>query len=359
LTQEAATPPRTANPPQQAEPGREADPCWIRVLYRDSAGQIQLHWPIEKLRDALNDAEGIVWVDIEDPACNSSGTPEAILRDVFQFHPLAIEDALKETHVPKVDDWGDYLYLVFQTIDHQAERGHIKTHELDIFLGKNYLVTYHTDPLPCLEQDRKNIERDSANRLRRGADHLLYHFLDAAVAEYFPVIEHMDLAIDDAQEEVFKSPTPSTLQEIFRVKRTALRLHRVIAPEREVLNRLARDAYDPIAEEHRVYFRDVYDHLVRVHDLTESLRDLISGALDTYLSAISNRTNDVMRTLTLVTVMFLPMSFLTGFFGMNYFGETLNFHSPLPKVTLFVITSLVMIGSFVGQWYWAKKKGWL
>jgi magnesium transporter len=300
-----------------------------------------------------------VWIDVEDPTTHSTTAAEALLRDVFHFHPLAVEDALKETHIPKVDDWGDYLYIVFESIEYDAASAHIKTHELDIFLGKNYLVTYHTTPLSFLEQDRRNIERDSSNRMRHGADHLLYHFLDLAVAQYLPVIENLDEAIDDAQEEVFQSPTPRTLQAIFRVKRTALKMHRVIAPEREVLNRLARDAYDPIAEEHRVYFRDVYDHLVRVHDLTESLRDLISGALDTYLSAISNRTNDVMRTLTLVTVMFMPMSFLAGFFGMNFFGETLAFRIPLPRATLFVVTCFVMVGSFIGQWYWARKKGWL
>ena len=120
----------------------------------------------------------------------------------------------------------------------------------------------------------------------------------------FQAIEHLDDAIDDAQEEVFHKPTPKTLQNIFRVKRSAMQLHRILAPERELLNRLARDAYGPIGEEHRVYFRDVYDDTVRVLDLTETLRDLISGALDTYLSAVANRTNDIMKMLTLVTVMF-------------------------------------------------------
>src|SRR5206468_5257144 len=138
-------------------------------------------------------------------------------------------------------------------------------------------------------------------------------------------------------------------------KRSALRLNRTLAPEREVINRLARDDYDPIPPEHRVYFRDIYDHLVRVHDITESLRDLISGALDTYLSAISNRTNDIMKALTVVTVMFLPMSFLSGFFGMNFFGENLNFHTPLPKMFLFVSTCLFMFVGFVAPWVLAYR----
>jgi magnesium transporter len=348
-----------ADPPKHADPERNGDGCLVRVIYRDSAGAIHFHWPVDRVREAIDDPGGKLWVDIEDPETSTSGTAEGLLRDVFQFHPLAVEDALQETHVPKVDDWGDYLYIVFEAIEYDDRSGHIKTHELDVFLGKNYLVTYHNAPLAFLEQDRRNIERDPTNRLRHGTAHLLYRFLDVLVADYLPVIEKMDEAIDDAQEQVFHSPTPQTLQTIFRVKRTALRMHRVIAPEREVLNKLARDAYDPVGEEHRVYFRDVYDHLVRVHDLTESLRDLISGALDTYLSAISNRTNDTMRTLTLVTVMFLPMSFLAGFFGMNFFGDTLAFQSWLPKGALFTLTCLVMAGSVLAQWLWARKKGWL
>ena len=330
----------------------------VRVVYRDSAGQIYLDWPADRISEAVDDAGGTIWVDILDPEASPSGLAEGLLRDVFKFHPLAVEDALKETHIPKVDDWGDYLYIVFHSIEFDPGSEHLRLHELDVFLGKNYLVTYHNEPLKFLDQDRRNIERDPVNRLRHGADHLLYHFLDMAVAEYLPAVECLDEAIDDAQEEVFKNPTPRTLQAIFRVKRSALRMHRTLAPQREVLNRLARDSYEPISQDHRVYFRDVYDHTVRVHDLTESLRDLISGALDTYLSAISNRTNDIMKRLTLVTVMFLPMSFLTGFFGMNFFGGTLAFDSGLPKATLFIVTCLVMLGSAAAQGYWAWKRGW-
>jgi magnesium transporter len=178
------------------------------------------------------------------------------------------------------------------------------------------------------------------------------------VAAYLPAIEHLDEAIDDAQDEVFDRPSPRTLKAIFQVKRSALRLNRILAPEREVINRLARDDYDPIPPDHRVYFRDIYDHLVRVHDITESLRDLIAGALDTYLSAVSNRTNDIMKALTIVTVMFLPMSFLTGFFGMNFFGDTLMFQTLLPKQFLFLLTCLTMVLTPPMIWLWARRQGW-
>jgi magnesium transporter len=344
-----------------AEAGRAAlgdEALEVRVVYRDPSGTIHHDWPVDRLRDALEGQGGTLWVDLLDPGDAPSERAESLLRDVFGFHELAVEDALKETHVPKVDDWSDYLYIVFHSIDFDPETDDLRLHELDIFLGRYYVVTYHNRPLAFLEQDRRNIERDPENRMRHGPDHLLYHFLDLAVAEYLPAIEHLDEAIDEAQEEVFGRPSPRTLQAIFRVKRSALRLHRVLAPEREVLNRLARDAYNPIAEHHRVYFRDVYDHIVRVHDLTESLRDLISGALDTYLSAVSNRTNDIMKMLTIVTVMFLPMSFLSGFFGMNYFGENLAFQTLLPKGPMFAATCVVMVATFWLPWVWAWRRGW-
>jgi magnesium transporter len=330
----------------------------IRVVYRDASGEIHLDWPPGRILDAIEDRQGTVWVDIHDFKPEANGDVEALMRDVFRFHPLAIEDALKDCHVPRVDDWGDYLYLVFHSIDFHPETDGIQLHELDIFLGFNYLVTYHIEALPLIEWHRHNIERDSANRVKHGADHLLYHLLDKGVSEYMPALEHLDDAIDDAQDEVFDRPTPTTLQTIFQVKRSTIRLHRILGPQREVMNRLARDQYGQIAAEHRVYFRDVYDHLVRIHDITEGLRDLISGALDTYLSAISNRTNDIMKTLTLVTVMFMPMSFMAGFFGMNFFGETMEFKSWLPKGLLFATVCLATLLTPGVMWLWARRRGW-
>jgi magnesium transporter len=330
----------------------------VRIVVRDESGTIHFDWPVDRLREVLDQSKAIVWVDLQDNGLNNSHNSELILRDVFGFHSLAIEDAVCESHVPRVDDWGEYLYIVFHSIDFDPENVRIRLHELDVFLGRNYVVTYHTETLSALEQLRKNIERDPTNRLRHGADHLVYHILDICVAEYLPAIEHMDEAIDAAQNEVFEHASKSTLQTIFRIKRSTLRLHRILAPEREVLNRLARDDYDVIHPECRVYFRDVYDHIVRVHDIMESLRDLISSALDTYLSAISNRTNDIMKALTLVTVMFLPISFLTSFFGMNFFGDTLTFETRLPKALLFFTSCLIMTVTPIAMAFWARWKGW-
>lgn len=340
----AAPPPQPTNRPT------------IRIVHRSATGDLNLDWPVDRIAEAVADPDATLWVDIEQPERDEAAV-EQLFRNVFHFHPLAIEDALTETHVPKLDDWGGYLYLVFHSLDFDGETGSIRLHELDLFLGKNYLVSCHAEPMKPIESLRRQIERDP-ERCAKGPDHLLYHLLDMGTDDYLTAIGHLDAAIDAAQDEVFAAPTPATLQQIFRIKRAAVKVHRIIAPQREVVNRLARDAYPQIDAPDRVYFRDVYDHLVRLHDISETLRDLISGALDTYLSAISNRTNEIMKTLTLVTVMFLPMSFLAGFFGMNFFGDNLILPFGLPRRTLFCINLGVMVATPVGLWIWARKRGW-
>jgi magnesium transporter len=331
----------------------------IEIVYRSSAGVVNLCWPVDRVAEAIADSEGTTWVDVQAPETGSDlSSVEKLFLDVFHFHPLAIDDALKEAHIPKIDDWGGYLYSVFYSIDFDAATEHLKLCELDIFLGSNYLVTYHAAAMPMVSSLKRLLERDGGDRMRHGPDHLMYLILDNGVDHYLGIIERLDEAIDLAQEEVFHNPSPRTLQQIFRIKRSALKLHRVIGPQREVVNRLARDEYPQIDAADRVYFRDVYDHLVRLHDITETLRDLISGALDTYLSAISNRTNEVMKTLTIVTVLFLPMTFLAGFFGMNFFGESLSFHDPLPKALLFWATCALMTATPVVIGAWAKWRGW-
>ena len=331
----------------------------IQVSYRDSGGTIHRNHPPDQIRATLDDASGTVWIDIEDLDSAHNGEVEALLGDLFHFHPLAIEDALKDVHVPRIDDWGTYLYLIVNTLDFDRVTDELRVHELDLFLGSNFLVTYHHEPIDVLDRHHRLIERETSARLQDGPSHLLHQILDDVVDQFLPAIEHLDAAIDDAQDEVFDRATSDTLRRIFHIKGCALRLHRVVTPMREVLNRLARDPYPQIRAEHRVYFRDVYDHLVRVHDIVESLRDLIAGALDTYLSIVSNRTNDIMKVLTLLNVMFLPMTFIAGFFGMNFFGETLMFQSPvLPKTLLFWATVGLMVATPVGMWLAARRRGW-
>jgi magnesium transporter len=321
----------------------------IRTLYRSGKGGFTFDVPATHWRVALRDAEGLLWVDF------SEEPPDKIepwMRDIFEFHALAIDDALREVHVPKIDNWGDYVYAVLHGVRFNAETLELSTLELDVFLGRNYLVTHHHRALEAVDRLWHTCQTDQ-RRLERGADFVLYELLDLLTADYMPVIDTMDSTIDHVEDEVFADPSRHTLNTIFSLKRASLQMRRIIGPQREVLNRLARDTYSVIDAEDRIYFRDVYDHLVRLVDLNDSLRDLIGGALDTYLSVSSNRINEVMKVLTVFTALFMPVSFLAGFFGMNFLGIPFGNNAlMIGGVTLMGLVPLAMI-------IWFKRRGWL
>ncbi len=330
----------------------------IRSLYRTQDGQIRIDLQPDQFEAAIKDSRGLLWVDF----CETPPEQDApILLNTFGFHPLAVDDALQESHVPKVDDWGQYLYIALHAVvfDKDAHDGeHVDTLELDIFLGKGYLVTHHDKPIAAVDRVWANCRRDERH-LKGGADHLLYELTDGIVADYMPVVDEMDDAIDRIEDEVFDKPTPDTLAQIFRLKRSVLHLRRIISPQREVLNKLARDDYPVIDTKDRVYFRDVYDHLVRMYDINESLRDLVGGALDTYLSVINNRMNEIMKTLTVVTTLFMPISFAAGFFGMNFFQPI---EDPLKVWTAgpaFIVAAAAMFLTPVGMFLWIRRRGWM
>lgn len=320
----------------------------IRSLYRTSKGSFASDIPSSHWRAALRDEGGLLWVDL------SQEPPEAIeplLRDIFKFHPLAIDDALRETHVPKIDNWGSAVYVCAHDVEFDPVELDLVTREVDIFLGPNFLLTHHRAPVPAVERLWTHTQSNE-QRLEYGPDHLLYDLLDLMTSDYMPVVDTLDEVIDRLEQEVFARPTHYTLNRIFSLRRAVLQLRRIIGPQREVLNRLARDEYPFIDPKDRVYFRDVYDHLVRLVDLNESLRDLIGGTLDTYLSVIANRQNEIMKTLTITSVLFLPISFLAGVYGMNFLGI------PFESDGLLMAAVLVMILLPVGMLYLFKRRGW-
>jgi magnesium transporter len=327
----------------------------LRTLYYRKDGTLRTDVALEEVKALLEDTEATLWMDFE---ATLPEQDEPILLQVFNFHPLAVEDALQQSNVPKLDDWDDYLYIVLHSIVFEKDvDGIIQAPELDIFLGKNYMVTHHDDNIPALDRVWENILRDQRH-VKNGADRVLWRLMDEVVLSYLPVIEEMDVAIDETEDEVFDKPTPQTLQRIFSLKRSALHLRRVIGPQREVLNRLARDDFAVINPSTRVYFRDVYDHLVRMHDITETIRDLVGGALDTYLSVINNRMNDIMKTLTVITTLFMPITFLSGFFGMNFFQPSypLDVWTGMPA---FVITLGIFVITPLMMFLWIRRRGWM
>jgi magnesium transporter len=327
----------------------------IRAMLRTPDGKLTTGLSAADFPGALRMRDAVLWVDFEStPAAED----EPILLNVFGFHPLAVDDALQESHVPKVDDWDQYLYVVLHAIAIGADRSELATLELDVFLGPNYIVTHHDAPIPAVGHVWESSQRDE-RYLSRGTDHVLYRIVDEMVAAYMPVVEKIDEAVETLEDEIFDRPTPRNLAELIQLKRSLLHLRRIIAPQREVLNKLARDDYPVIDAKDRVFFRDVYDHLVRLHDINESMRDLVAGALDTYLSVINNRMNDIMKTLTVITTLFMPLTFLTGFFGMNFFAPVAQPLQTWTALLPFWITLGVMISAPVGMIFWLRRRGWM
>lgn len=326
----------------------------IRSILFTESGQLQ-QIPPEHLETVLREEKGFLWVDM---VAESAELCKPLLRDVFKFHPLSIDDALQETHVPKIDEWDTYLYITLRTMKTENhDTFSIDTPELDIFLGTNYLVTYHEEPIDAVDKIWELCDQD--NRYwSRGAGYLLYHIADEIVSNTMVVIDDLDLQIDQIEDEIFVTPQPGTLELIFSVKRIVLRLRRTLLHQREVFNKLSRGDFDLIQEQDRVYFRDVYDHMVRLQEINESSRDLVSGALDTYLSVVNNRMNEVMKTLTVITTLFMPLSFLTGFFGMNFFQAVIPLETWTGKSVFgLALTSIIAIP--FGMYLWMRRRAWM
>jgi magnesium transporter len=327
----------------------------IRSLYFVPGNPIRKDIPAHEFPHLTQNRQGLLWVDfVSEP----SETCLPILQG-FGFHPLAIDDALLETHVPRLDDWADYLYIVlnYMNVTQDGDGWNSHVDELDIFLGPNYIVTHHDHPIKAIEETWNSCDRDPRT-LQEGADHLLYKIADYLVAEYMPVVEKIDEAIDQIEDQVFDRPSPRTLEKLFGLKRVLLAMRRIVLPQREVMNKLARDDYQVIDRKDRIFFRDIYDHLVRLHDINESLRDLVGGVLDTYLSVINNRMNEIMKTLTTITVLFMPITFVTGYFGMNFF-EPLGGLKSWTTNPVFYLTLVIIFITPIGMYIWMRRRTWI
>ena len=281
---------------------------------------------IKELSQCLQHQDGILWVDMEDPL---EAEEETILVSLLDFHPLAIEDCQKgreeEGHLPKVEDFGDYLFVIFNPVEgvtraeseEKRRTVEIRTSQVSSFLSKRVLVTHHYKPLRSISHAAQLCAKNPQT-LGRGPDFLFHIIIDDIVDNYTPILDGLDDAIDSMEGEVFRLPSQRTMMRILQLKKDIMTIRRVAVYQREMLNRLSRGEFSLITHEEMIYYRNVYDHLVRMTDLAESYRDMVSGLLDAYLSVTSNNLNQVMKVLTIISTIFLPLSFITGFFGMNF-----------------------------------------
>lgn len=281
----------------------------------------------------------IAWLDVSTP----SEDDLAWLARTYNFHPLAIEDCRNFNQRAKVEAYGDYLFLSFTTA--ARKDGELVPQEMETFLGPDYLITVHREPLAALDAVR---ERGISNH---HADFLLYRIADHMVDVYFPLLDEMEDEIDALEDEILEHATQATLQRIFVLKQQLVFLRKITAPMREVMNALTGTRYGLIEEHTALYFRDVYDHLVRIYDLIETSRDLLGNALDAYLSIVSNRLNEVMKRLTLIATIFMPISFLVGLGGMNF--AQMPFDNPVAFAIMLVLLAFVPTTMLV--WFWRSK----
>jgi magnesium transporter len=255
---------------------------------------------------------GCLWVDLETPTEEERG----ILSRVFAFHKRAIENCFARTNHPRINDYGDYLFLVFYGVSAPPAGTRVGLQEIDIFLGVNFLVTHHEGPDAAIEALREKCA-EVPDSMRRGPDRLLAEILDHLADEFVGVMEGMDGQIDALEELLFQRASRRVLREIFSLKKDVLRLRRVVNPQREVLNRLARVEHKAISQEEVIFFRDVYDHVCRVSEMLESFRDVLTSALEVYLTAASHRTNEIMKVLTVFSIILMSVSFVAVVYGMN------------------------------------------
>jgi magnesium transporter len=291
---------------------------------------------------------------------NPTAEELSLLEKVFQFHPLAIEDATHRAQRPKLESYmhvddvcrHGYYYMVIHGPDAESFREKLQTNELDMFFSDRYLVTVHEKPMKSVQVVKERVSADQGALLERGVDWLLYYILDHLVDLYMPILDHLEEELDEIEEEALTRPTPELLQRIAAKKRELLNFRRNIGPQREVIAQLTRGEVPFIRENVRIYFRDVQDHLIRTVETVELYRDLIMGARDIYLSSISNHLNQIMKTLTIITVIALPLTVVTSFFGMN-FERMPAIHSPMGFWVSMGLLAVLELALF--WWFWKKK----
>ena len=264
-------------------------------------------------RSWLNPAAGaMLWVDLAAPSIPES----LILSDTFAFHPLSVEDAMSKLQYPKVEAYDGYLYVILHGIESQVADRCFATHDVDFFVGPNYLVTVH-------DGDSRSIIdlRDHATRnpkiLSEGPIALLHRIVDTMVAHYRPEMDKLEDRLDSLENEIFDTGDPGLIRQLLDEKRQVASLRRIVTPQRDVIARLARRDFVDVSTEMSFRFRDVYDQLVRIADDALMFQDRITGMLDAHLSNVSFRLNEVMKVLTLVTVLFMPPTLIAGIWGMN------------------------------------------
>ncbi len=325
-----------------------ADGTQIRCFVAHLASRQTIEVSPEDIRKHLRE-ECHLWLDIQ----RIRPEHDAWLTAVFGLHPLATEDLHIEEVLPKVERYDGTLFTVCDAIDWPSAQQPIGTINLNLFLAGRWLVTTHAKPLPFVEHLHDRLLK-GADLLAQGADVVYHALLDGVVDGYFPALDRIDEALERIERRIFARFDRGVQQEIFETRKRLLTLRRYVGPHRDVVTALLAYEGDAIRPETRLHLRDVLDHTLRVLDATERYRDLLNGAMECYLSAISQRTNEIMKTLSIVATILLPLSFIAGLYGMNFAWMPGLHH---PQGFWFVVAVMAMLAA--GLLLFFRRRGWL
>ena len=289
------------------------------------------------------------WMDIEAP----DDEDYEILTKAFQFHQLTIEDVKHGDQRPKLEEYKGYSFMVLFEATMKDEA--LDFEEYFLYLANDYLVTIHTDPQPHLNALRKRIEAQP-EMTKDEPSFLTYLVVDEIVDANFPILDQLDNKIDELEDTIIEKADPEQLRIIYRLKHDITRLRQLLGAQRDLFQRLITSALAPDEREMGLYYRDVYDHIIRQYETVDSLRDLLTGAMDVYLSTVSNRLNVTMKTLTVIAALFLPLTFLTGFYGMN-FAYLTSVLEP-PYISFWIGIGTMLIATAIQFWFF-KRRGWI
>lgn len=297
----------------------------------------------------------VLWVNVE------GLQDERLVREIaelFHVHPLALEDVLTRHERAKVDTYPDHDFIVIRMLD---VNGKLETEQLGIFLGKEVVITFQDRPGgDPFDQVRDRLRKKLGPVRTLGPDYLAYSLMDAVVDAYFPVIERYGEALEDLEYEAVECPTRATLSRIHTIKRDLLRVRRAVWPLRDALVVLGREETPYVHRETRLYLRDLRDQAVQVADFIDTLRDLGSSLTDLYMSSVSNRLNEVMKVLTIISTIFIPLSFVTGFYGMNFDPNKAPWIMPMLRWRFgFPVVVAVMLAVGIGMLFYFRRKGWI
>ena len=305
----------------------------------------------------VRDGWPVVWIDV---VGFGQGPELEALRERLGLHMLAIEDVVNVGQRPKVETYAEHLFIVTRMAHADPVDGSASTEQVSLFLGQGWVLTVQEHEGDCFDAVRRRMREGSGRMRARGADYFAYALLDSIVDSYFPVLDGIGDHLEELEEIVLDDPGPETAQAIHRARRSLIGLRKSIVPHRDAFQILARGEHALVTEETGLFMRDVYDHAIRIADLVETYREVTSDLMSVYLSVVSNRMNEVMKVLTVIATIFIPLGFIAGVYGMNFDTEVSRWNMPELGWVFgypFALALMVLVGG--GLFYWMWRRGWL